>query len=72
MTSEIGNDSSAGLVQPMNTYALYMADAWIKGRNGATLAKRADVSWTARGDLFYMHKLAETIKTLRGNAKQAN
>jgi len=71
MTSELGNDSSAGLVQPMNTYALYMANAWIKGEDGARLAERADVSWTARGDLFYMHKLAEAIKALREDAKQA-
>ncbi len=72
MTAEIGNDSSAGLIQPVNAYSLYMADAWIKGEDGATLTGRADVSWTARGDFFYMHKLAEAIKALRGTAQQAN
>ncbi len=71
MTSEIGNDSSAGLIQPVNTYSLYMANAWIKGEDGPKLVKRTDVSWTARGDLFYMHKLAEAIKALRPAAQQS-
>ncbi len=71
MTSEIGGDSSAGLVQPVNTYSLYMANAWIKGEDGPKLVKRTDVSWTARGDLFYMHKLSEAIKALRPVAQQS-
>ena len=37
------------------------------------LQKRLDVSWLARGDLFYLHKLAETIKAHRGvSGPQAN
>jgi len=69
MTSEIGNDSSSGLVQPVNTYSLYMANAWIRRLEPHILARQADVSWTARGDLFYLHKLAETIKAYRRNAE---
>jgi len=65
MTSEIGGDSSAGLVQPVNSYALFMAWAWIKKDAPENLKRRLDVSWLDRGDFFYMHKLAETAKAYR-------
>jgi hypothetical protein len=63
--SEIGNDHS-GLVQPDNAYSLFIAHAWIGKMPAAELEKRLDVSWLGRGDLFYLHKLAETIKAYRG------
>jgi hypothetical protein len=66
MTSEIGGDSSAGLAQPINSYSLFVGRAWIAQDSGKSLEDHLDVSWTERGDLFYMHKLAETIKAYRG------
>lgn len=66
MSSELGNDSNGGLVQPINAHSLFMAGAWIRGDGGEKLRRRLDFSWLERGDLFYIHKLAETVKTLRG------
>jgi hypothetical protein len=65
--AEIGNDH-AGLEQPDNAYSLFVAHAWIGKMPAAELQKRLDVSWLRRGDLFYLHKLAETIKAHRGTA----
>jgi len=70
MSSELGYDSGGGLQQPMNPHSLFMADAWIRGDSGEKLTKRLDVSWLERGDLFYIHKLAETIKALRGEERE--
>jgi len=63
---ELGGDSSSGPMQPVNAYSLFVARAWIVGQPGPTLQQRIDVSWLARGDLFYLDKLAETIKAHRG------
>lgn len=63
--SEISGDSGAGLTHPVNSYSLFMARAWILGEPGATLKDRLDVPWVERGDWFFIHKLAETIKSMR-------
>jgi hypothetical protein len=45
---------------------MFMAHAWLAGTPPEALRRYIDFSWTARGDLFYMHKLAEAIKAYRG------
>ena len=65
MTGELGGDASSGMVQPINSYALFMARAWIMQDKPDELRKRLDISWTERGDWFFIHKLAETIKAYR-------
>jgi hypothetical protein len=51
---------------PSDAYQHFMAHAWIAGTPPETLERYIDVPWAARGDFFYLHKLAETIKAYRG------
>jgi len=51
---------------PSDVHQFFMARAWIAVQAPETLERYADLSWLARGDFFYMHKLAETIKAYRG------
>jgi len=51
---------------PEDSYQCFLARAWILGEPPATLARFLDVPWMARGDLYYIHKLAETILAYRG------
>jgi len=51
---------------PEDSYQVFMARAWVLGEPGPKLAGYLDVPWMARGDLYYVHKLAETIKAYRG------
>lgn len=51
---------------PSNAYQVFMARAWILGEAPALLARYLDVPWTARGDLYYLDRLAETIQAYRG------
>jgi len=51
---------------PADSYGLVKARAWVLKENGAALERYVDVPWVKTGDLFYMHKLAETIKAHRG------
>lgn len=51
---------------PSDAYQHFMAHAWIAGTPPETLERYIDVPWVGRGDFFYMHKLAETIKAYRG------
>ena len=60
--------AAAGRERLWLRYSLFTARAWVLGDSGKSLQGRLDVSWTARGDLFYMHKLAETIKAYRSVA----
>lgn len=66
--SRLGGDLGSGIIQPSNSHSLFIANAWIRDLPASELAARLDVSWTARGDLFYLHKLAETIRAYRGSA----
>ena len=63
--SRLGGDLGSGIIQPGNSYSLFMANAWIRGLPPDELTSRLDVPWTQRGDLFFLHKLAETIKLCR-------
>lgn len=47
-------------------HQLFMAHAWIAKTDPDTLAGYIDVPYAKLGDLFYLHKLAETIKACRG------
>ena len=51
---------------PTCSHQLFMAHAWIAGTPPERLERYVDVPWTPLGDLYYMHKLAETIKAYRG------
>jgi len=51
---------------PSDSYQLFMAHAWIAGTPAQTLERYIDIPWTVTGDLYYLHKIAETIKVHRG------
>lgn len=51
---------------PEDSWQLFMANAWILDKPAPLLESWLDVPWVARGDLYYIHKLAETIKAYRG------
>ena len=53
-------------MMPTCSHQLFMAHAWIAGTPPGRLARYIDVPWAPLGDLYYMHKLAETIKAYRG------
>lgn len=48
-----------------DSHQLFNAHAWIVGTSAEDLEFYSDISWMAVGDLFYMHKLAETAKKYR-------
>lgn len=68
--SEISGDSGAGLTHPVNSHSLFMARSWILGEPGLELKDKLDVPWVGRGDWFFMHKLAETVKVMRGAERE--
>lgn len=47
---------------PEDAYQLFMLNAWVLGEGPDRLSWLRDVPWLEKGDLFYIHKLAETIK----------
>jgi hypothetical protein len=47
---------------PEDPYQLFMLSSWVLDEEPERLAWLRNVSWLTRGDLFYVHKLAETIK----------
>lgn len=50
---------------PEDAHQLFMLSAWVLDERPERLAWLRDVPWLARGDLFYIHKLAETIRAYR-------
>jgi hypothetical protein len=50
---------------PTDAHQMFLAHAWIAGTPPEKLEKYIDQPWTPVGDLYYMHKLAETIKAYR-------
>jgi len=52
---------------PSDAYQVFMARAQILDETPEQLTKWIDVPWLARGDLFYLGKLAETIKAYRAD-----
>jgi len=53
------------LSHPINSYQIFMAKALIQDEPPSQLVKYIDIPWIQEGDLFYMHKLAETIRAYR-------
>lgn len=62
----LGNEH--GLMHPIDSFQTFMAKALIQGEDPQKLACYVDIPWLHEGDLFYAHKLAETIKAYRGTA----
>jgi hypothetical protein len=54
------------LSHPVDSFQVFMAKSLIEGTTGQELADYVDIPWLSRGDLFYLHKLAEAIKVYRG------
>ena len=54
------------LSHPTDSFQIFMAEALIQGATPQELTSQIDISWLAIGDLFYLQKLAETIKVYRG------
>lgn len=63
--SEAILSAEIGFMTPCNAYSLFTARAWVLGDTAEDLRRCCDVSWLKTGDLFYIHKLAETIKAYR-------
>jgi len=56
------------LFHPINSFQIFMAKALIQGQTPQKLTTYLDIPWLQEGDLFHLHKLAETIKAYRGMA----
>ena len=54
------------LSYPVDSYQIFLAKAWIEGASAQELSRYIDIPWLQFGDLFYMHKIAETIKIYHG------
>jgi hypothetical protein len=55
---------------PSDAFQVFLARAWVLEEGPQRLVRWLDVPWLARGDLFYMNKLAETIRAHRGEAAE--
>jgi len=53
-------------LHPADSHQVFLARAWVTGDSPEQLWRYADLPWIGRGDWFYIHKLAETIKSYRG------
>lgn len=56
------------LSHPIDAFQIFLAEAWINNASGDSLANYVDIPWLDVGDLFYLHKLAETANAYRGVA----
>lgn len=54
------------LTHPVDSFQVFMAEAWIEDAAPQNLGRYADISWLDDGDFFYMQKLAEAVKAYRG------
>jgi len=55
-----------GFNSPSDAYGQFLARAWVLGEKPEQLERCLDVPWLKVGDLYYLHKLAETIKAFQG------
>jgi len=62
--SSLGNEH--GTISPVDAFQCFLAKAWILEDDPWSLAAYIDIRWVHPGDLFYAHKLAETLKAYRG------
>jgi hypothetical protein len=51
---------------PCDAYGHFLARAWVLGEKPEQLERYLDVPWLKLGDLYHLHKLAETLKAYRG------
>ena len=54
------------LNHPVDSFQIFMAKAWIEKESPEQLTRYIDIPWLEAADLFYVQKLAETIKAYRG------
>ncbi len=54
------------LNHPIDSFQLFLAKAWLEPEPPERLARYASIPWLETGDLFYLQKLAETMKAYRG------
>jgi uncharacterized repeat protein (TIGR01451 family) len=66
--SEATLGAEHNLSHPVDSFQVFMAEALIGNAGADNLATYLDIPWLETGDLFYMQKLAETIKAYRGVA----
>jgi hypothetical protein len=57
--------SEHNMNHPSDPYEMFLVRGWVLAEKPERLKAWLDVPWLARGDLFYLHKLAETIKAYR-------
>lgn len=62
-TTEINAEFS--YIAPEETYQVFLIRAWVVGEPGEKLEGYLDTPWMERGDLYYIHKLVETIMAYR-------
>jgi hypothetical protein len=62
--ADMGNEHN--LTHPIDGFQMFMEQSILERVPSDTLVKRVDVPWTSVGDLFYMQKLAETIRAYQG------
>jgi len=55
-----------GLSHPIDAFQIFLAKALIQESSPERLLTFVDIPWLEAGDLFYIHKLAETIKSYLG------
>jgi hypothetical protein len=60
-----------GYADPCDAYGQFLARAWVLGEKPDTLRRYVDVPWLPAGDLYYIHKLAETARAYRSVSAQA-
>ncbi|MBU5690052.1 MAG: family 16 glycosylhydrolase, partial [Candidatus Aenigmatarchaeota archaeon] len=60
----VGNEH--GLAQPSDGYQIFLAKAHIEKASAQELEKYIDISWLRAGDLFYINKIAQVIKSYKG------
>jgi hypothetical protein len=51
---------------PIDSYQVFLAKALVMEESPERLTHYLDIPWLHQGDLFYLHKLAETIKAYKG------
>ena len=64
--SEAALGTEHNLNHPSDSFQLFMAKALLQGDSARSLESYLDVPWLDTGDLFYMQKLAETIRAYDG------
>jgi hypothetical protein len=58
--------SEHNLNHPVDSFQVFLVKALVTDESPDKLTNYLDIPWLKQGDLFYIHKLAETIKTYRG------